>query len=997
MKLDRVWMVLGLGLSLLPLTVAQTPSQTGTLTGSSLPRLVRFAGTVKELSGAPQSGVVGITFELYSEQSGGAPLWVETQNVTADDAGHYTVLLGATKPDGLPAELFTSEQARWVGVQVSGQTEQSRVLLVSAPYALKAGDAETIGGLPPSAFMLATPGSKPGSSTAVNAFISSAPPTAPGVTGSGVADYVPLWTSSSALADSILFQSGSGSTAKIGINSITPAATLDVNGGATIRGLLNLPAAANATAQAGADSRPFGLVASTFNSGTATSVNQAFHWQAEPAGNNTAAPSATLNLLFATAPAVPAETGLHIASNGQITFAPGQTFPGAVSAVTSGNLAETVGGNFSDSIGGSLTETAGSTMSLTSNSTMSLKAPLLNVAANETVIGSITATGQIQGGVINATTGFDIGGTPFDFGNAVAGNSFLGFAGNSTMTGTENIGVGFQTLGVNTIGNESTGVGFRALFAQTTGDFNTAVGGGALDSVIGGSDNTAVGTAAGRNTTGSGNTAVGFEALFGNSSGSFNTALGYLAQPGATNLTNATAIGANSVVSESNALVLGGTGANAVEVGIGTTTPGFTLDVNGAGNFSAGVNGVTNIVGAYGVFGTNTANSGVGTNGVFGSTSSPAGGGVVGVNFAASGNGIYGQTNGTTGASAGVYGIAIESSATASTYGVYGTTSSPKAGSAGVYGVAAATPSDVPVYGVYGLSNDNAFGAAVAGTGSTISSLGADYQGGGSGVWGDVANGACCYGILGTADDGDAILAINNSGSNTFTPALTAVNNTTTSNAVIFEAESLAGGSCSISVEGNLTCTGTVTPTVQTTAGREVKLYSVASPENWFEDFGSASLSNGVATINLDATFAGSVSASSQYHVFLTPKGDCEGLYVSHESAGGFEVHEMHGGRSSVEFDYRIVAKRRGYETVRMEDVTDQMTKMRQRQAQLQSRTHPGMTSAPARPVPMELSPKVPSQARPAHTTERAEVQAQPAILNPMLPLPRTTKQVPYK
>src|SRR6476646_10171233 len=101
------------------------------------------------------TGVVGITFSLYEEQSSGAPLWSETQNVQADANGHYSVLLGTTKPDGLPAELFTSEQARWVGVQISGQAEQPRVLLVSAPYALKAGDAETVGGLPASAFALA--------------------------------------------------------------------------------------------------------------------------------------------------------------------------------------------------------------------------------------------------------------------------------------------------------------------------------------------------------------------------------------------------------------------------------------------------------------------------------------------------------------------------------------------------------------------------------------------------------------------------------------------------------------------------------------------------------------------------------------------------------------------------------------------------------------------------------------------------------------------------
>src|SRR6202043_1739892 len=99
----------------------------------------------------------GITFALYSDQTGGGALWIETQNVTADGNGHYVAVLGSSTTTGLPAEIFTSEQARWVGVQVSGQAEQPRVLLVSAPYALKAGDAETIGGLPPSAFVLATP------------------------------------------------------------------------------------------------------------------------------------------------------------------------------------------------------------------------------------------------------------------------------------------------------------------------------------------------------------------------------------------------------------------------------------------------------------------------------------------------------------------------------------------------------------------------------------------------------------------------------------------------------------------------------------------------------------------------------------------------------------------------------------------------------------------------------------------------------------------------
>ncbi|MBI3894896.1 MAG: peptidase S74, partial [Acidobacteria bacterium] len=135
---------------------ARAQETTGMATASG-PRLVQFSGTLKDQSGQPLSGVQGITFTLYREQSGGAPLWLETQNVQLDEQGRYGVLLGAVTSDGLPQELFSSGEARWLGVQVNlpGEPEQPRVLLVSVPYALKAADAETLGGLPASAFVLA--------------------------------------------------------------------------------------------------------------------------------------------------------------------------------------------------------------------------------------------------------------------------------------------------------------------------------------------------------------------------------------------------------------------------------------------------------------------------------------------------------------------------------------------------------------------------------------------------------------------------------------------------------------------------------------------------------------------------------------------------------------------------------------------------------------------------------------------------------------------------
>jgi hypothetical protein len=106
-------------------------------------------------SSKPLAGTVGVTFSLYKEEQGGAPLWVETQNVQPDNHGHDTVMLGSASSQGLPADLFTAGEPRWIGVRPQGQTEQPRVMLASVPYAMKASDAATVGGLPASAFMLA--------------------------------------------------------------------------------------------------------------------------------------------------------------------------------------------------------------------------------------------------------------------------------------------------------------------------------------------------------------------------------------------------------------------------------------------------------------------------------------------------------------------------------------------------------------------------------------------------------------------------------------------------------------------------------------------------------------------------------------------------------------------------------------------------------------------------------------------------------------------------
>ena len=377
---------------------------------------------------------------------------------------------------------------------------------------------------------------------------------------------------------------------------------------------------------------------------------------------------------------------------------------------------------------------------------------------------------------------------------------------------------------------------------------------------------------------------------------------------------------------------------NAGSVGIGTTAPGSTLDVRGTGNFSSGVSGASSAVGVSAVSGSSSATSGT-SNGVSGATSSPAGTGTVGVNFSSGGFGVYGQSNGTTN------------------------------GSAGVYGVAAATAPDnnALTYGVQGLSVQE-FGIGTLGTGFKSSKNAAVNAGLGAypiGVWGDSGGSQIEIGVLATVDEGVAMYSLN---ADTATPALIARNFTTSPTALVFLAQGpgFSNAQCTIDVKGNLACTGTVSPAAVTPEGRQVKLYGVASPENWFEDFGSGQLSGGIANISLDPAFASTVNAAETYRVFLTPSGDCNGLFVASKTASGFEVRELGGGVSSISFDYRIVAKRRGYESVRMEDITDQANNLRQRQDEMDRKHNGRATSVPVHQAIPEAEPRVPRQIRPA-------------------------------
>ena len=230
-------------LSLSPFSIAANAQETteppqveSALSKPVIPQQVRFSGTLSNRAG----DTVEAVFRIYSNAEGGEPLWTETQKISVAQDGSYSVFLGAVNTSGLPQSVFGSGQARWLGVAVERGEEGTRSLLASAPYAMKAGDAQTLNGLGVQSFVTQAQFAAMAQALAAQASRvtppSAAPPTSATSkpTGSGTKDYLPLWTSSSQLGNSVLYQTGS----KIGLGTKTPGATLEVKGTAKFDGLV---------------------------------------------------------------------------------------------------------------------------------------------------------------------------------------------------------------------------------------------------------------------------------------------------------------------------------------------------------------------------------------------------------------------------------------------------------------------------------------------------------------------------------------------------------------------------------------------------------------------------------------------------------------------------------------------------------------------------------------------------------------------------------------
>jgi hypothetical protein len=262
------------------------------------------------------------------------------------------------------------------------------------------------------------------------------------------------------------------------------------------------------------------------------------------------------------------------------------------------------------------------------------------------VVGTTTASAYALDGriVISApgTNNFFVGLNNATGLTSGLNNTFVGRnVGAANTSGTSNTGLGISALTSNTDGGNNVALGLQAMNSNTSGNLNTAAGNFALWSNLTGLSNAGFGLSAlVHNTTGSQNAALGSLAGSGdgggstaNTIGNANTFLG--ANTGVSvagsGFSSSTAIGYGALISASNQVVLGGNNVTATllkgNVGVGTSSPGSLLSVNGVANFTAatstfyGTGGIDLADGCFAVDGVCISGGGGAADGTWSTTS----------------------------------------------------------------------------------------------------------------------------------------------------------------------------------------------------------------------------------------------------------------------------------------------------------------------------------------------------------------------------------------
>ena len=102
---------------------------------AEVPPIINYQGKLTDQIGGPVSLEAEMAFSIYTEATGGGPVWSESQSVRVTD-GIFNVLLGSVNP--LEPDYFTAHSPTYLGVKVGLDSEMTpRPRLASVAYALK--------------------------------------------------------------------------------------------------------------------------------------------------------------------------------------------------------------------------------------------------------------------------------------------------------------------------------------------------------------------------------------------------------------------------------------------------------------------------------------------------------------------------------------------------------------------------------------------------------------------------------------------------------------------------------------------------------------------------------------------------------------------------------------------------------------------------------------------------------------------------------------------
>jgi hypothetical protein len=118
---------------------------------AAIPKKVNYQARLTDTdTGEPITGTHSMTFRIYTTSTGGSAAWSETKSVTADANGVIATVLGSTTPI-----TMSFDGSMWLEIVVDSETLSPRREIVAVPYAFRAVNADSLGGLNSSAYSLA--------------------------------------------------------------------------------------------------------------------------------------------------------------------------------------------------------------------------------------------------------------------------------------------------------------------------------------------------------------------------------------------------------------------------------------------------------------------------------------------------------------------------------------------------------------------------------------------------------------------------------------------------------------------------------------------------------------------------------------------------------------------------------------------------------------------------------------------------------------------------